>query len=96
MVATGAQRSQPVDDSEKFSSLTDIIYVIITFWKEKTEVLKDHILDHVVLTRTAEIEERHQQAIEEWDHQIWAIQYDNVELKVASQTSLQRRAQAIV
>ena len=59
-------------------------------------MLKEHILDHVILTRTAEIEERRQQAIEEWDHQIWAIQYDNVELKVASQTSLQRRTQAIV
>lgn len=59
-------------------------------------MLKEHILDHVILTRTAEIQERHQQSIEEWDHQIWAIQYDNVELKVASQTLCQRRIQAIV
>ena len=60
----------------------------MTFWKDKTELLKEHILGHVILTRTAEIQERHQQPIEEWDHQIWAIQCDNVELKVASQTSL--------
>ena len=68
----------------------------MTFWKNKTELLKEHILDNVILTKTAEIQERHQQAIEEWDHQIWAIQYDKEELKVASQTSLQRRIQAIV
>ena len=70
----------------------------MTLWpfeKIKPKYVKAHPEPHN-FNKNAEIQERHQQATEEWDDQRRAIQYADVELKVASQTSLQTRIQEIV
>ena len=94
--------SRPKDQenkTDKFLSVFGVMYVIVNSRKDKGKALKEHILKDIVPrgfdARIEEIQEKHQQAIEEKDaalafltndlqdrdNQIQAIQYENVSLQ---------------
>lgn len=80
--------SGPKDEKNKmdnFISVYVVMYVIVNFCKNKGKVLKEHILKDIVPrgcnAKIGEIQEEHQQGIEQGDNQIETIQFENVCLK---------------
>ena len=85
--------------TDKFLSVFEVMHVIVNSQKDKGKALKEHILKDIVPhgfdVRIEEIQEEHQQAIEEKDaalallnddlqdrdNKIQAIQYENVALQ---------------
>ena len=63
---------------DKFLSVFGVMYVIVNSRKDKGKLLKEHILEDIVLrgsdARIDEIQEKHRQAIEEKDAAICIAQ----------------------
>ena len=77
--------SGPKDEKNKmdnFISVYVVMYVIVNFCKNKGKVLKEHILKDIVPrgcnAKIVEIQEEHQQGIEQGYNQIETIQFENV------------------
>ena len=74
---------EDAQDHDIFISLTGTLYVTINSRKDKGKTLKKHILKDIVArgfdARIEEIQGQHQQAIEEKDNQIQALEFTNEE-----------------
>ena len=67
--------------TDKFLSAYGVMYVMVNSWKNKCKDPKEHILNDIVPhsfdSRMEEIQEDHQQTIQELDNRIQAIQYES-------------------
>ena len=67
--------------TDKFLSFLGVMYVIVNSKKDKGKALKEHILKDIVPlgfdAKIKEVQGKHQQAIEEKDNQIQALEFTN-------------------